>query len=57
MTIDIILGDVAYDAKECLIKEFEPTPGANVRRNPLPKARLSSARKRAVVQQRKDYEA
>lgn len=59
MRIGIILGDAGYDTRECFneIEEFGAIPGIKVRKSAVPRPKFSPARKRAVLQQRKDYDA
>ena len=53
-----VLGEARHDAEEYYdrIEEFAASPGADVRRNPLPNARFSSAGRRVVLCQRKDHD-
>ena len=54
---EIILGDGGYDSKECFneIAKTGAVPGIPVRKNSIPRSRGSLIRKKAVVEQQKDY--
>lgn len=55
--VEIILGDKGYDTRECFneVTEYGSTPGIKVRKNASTKAKGSPSRRKAVIQQKKDY--
>ena len=58
LKVDIILGDGGYDSKECFngITKHGAKPGIPVRKNSSTLSRGSPSRRKAVIEQRRDFE-
>lgn len=56
--VEIILGDRGYDSKECFdeITRFGAIPGIKVRKNAITRSRGCPARRKAVIEQRKNID-